>query len=163
MNSKHLGDSYDLVKRVLLDVLKGFGKWSVLHMPTNKLDIASYEKLLGAKVSKTDKGDLFVDPDNGIALKKKSPKHILIDTLIAEIESRPDSLILVFDQSFSRGKEKEGRKKKQRRLRMAGIYSFYYGSHASFLVAGKNKKKVEQAQQRLLGLGIPQEKLSCIA
>lgn len=63
---------------------------------------------------------------------------------------RPDSLVLVFDQSLQRGREAEGLAGKLEALAGAGIRGFAYRSHAAFLLLGLEERSVRAARDLLL-------------
>jgi hypothetical protein len=101
MHLEKFGDSYDVVKRWLISVLKEFGPWSAHPMFTHavsKEEAEMFSQFLGARLISTEvltgrksrkqffepcetERNLFVDPDTGICADfeyhSKKPKQIL--------------------------------------------------------------------------------------
>ena len=175
MKSKFLGDSYDIVKQCLLRWLGALGPWATQPMFTGDItdnDINRYERLLGTRILSTIaltnnmerntyfssarecNEHVFFDPDTGIRLGqprgKKALAYIFGDELIEIAGINPDKLVLVFDQSFARGSEKEQLKIKLRHFREGSVHSVAYVSHACFVLLCKNEDLIEQAFEILL-------------
>jgi hypothetical protein len=176
MHMDHFGDSYDIVKQSLICWLSHFGDWSVHPMFTEKAKpekIAKFQHFLRARViskevltPKTDRdqyfsrarkcGHLFLDPDTGLMLDRargNSIRHLFADEFVRIVECRRDALTLVFDQSFSRCKERERKdcmRRKLDKLAKGGILSFAYVSHECFIVCGRDRKLVSSAYRSVV-------------
>ncbi len=169
------GDSYDIVKRSLLQWLRAFGDWSVHPMFTERVSdagIGAYEALLGAKVVSVDVlgagtdrwaylecaapcGNLFLDPDTGLRMRetygRDAPKYLFAHELRRLVEGRPtDALTMTFDQSLPRGSERSQLESKLRSLQQDGLFGYAYVSHASFVVVGRDRSLVEHSLKHLL-------------
>jgi len=167
---RYFGDSYDLVKLLLISWLRHFGDWSVHPMLTEKAsfeDILAFERFLGAPMISTEvlsldtnrdeylscacsTGNLFLDPDTGLRINstngRRAPEYLFSAELSRIVASRPQALTLVFDQSLQRGRESTAMLGKLRTLMSDGIYSFAYISHACFILAGHDKELIENAR-----------------
>jgi len=174
MDLKHFGDSYDIVKRSLLDWLSDFGPWGAHPMFTHSVtesEAAAFERFLGVALVSTDvlEADsdrqsclspcagfrsIFVDPDTGVRLKRHSARNqacfIFADELVVLATKRPDGLVLAFDQSLRRGEERQDVASKLDYFRKQGVHAFAYISHASFLVLGRSNTLVTEALAQLL-------------
>ena len=132
MNFGHFGDSYDFVKRGILQLLSGSGRWCVHPMftdPDPAHYAADYCWFIGAPVVNTQSfqqvnqnrddwlrpalacpDHLLVDPDTGLPFNdtgaaprdEAGPAFLIPDELVRIATARPDKLTLVFDQSFHR-------------------------------------------------------------
>jgi len=160
MNTKYFGDSYDLVKRVFIQVLKSEG-YTVHVDPMFTDENAAMERdfylLIGAErtLAKSPRSELtalFVDPDIGIG-KKATKKHVTVQNLANRLESY--ALIMVFDQSFQRGHESEGMQEKLSDFSGQGVSGFFFNSHAKFFFGSLRREPVEKCISALLRLGIP--------
>ena len=94
MNPKWFGDSYDIVKKFIVDNLKGIG-YEVYIDPMFTGDWNGKEKdfikFIGAKLSNdfekpVRKSALFIDPDTGVK-EKATPKHIDFKKIIKELRN----------------------------------------------------------------------------
>ena len=129
MNYEKFGDSYDFVKRGILQLLADCGDWFVHPMFTDsERVVAAYWKdychFLGVPAVTTKtlrntgaqrarimvghscQGHLFFDPDTGLNMdtdKREYPreKYLMGSELVAATKARPEKLTLVYDQSFS--------------------------------------------------------------
>ncbi len=177
------GDSYDFVKRSLLQLLGG--DWSIHPMFTESVsseDVTAYEALLGAKVVSTDVleagtdrraylgcaarcGNLFLDPDTGLRMRethgRKAPKYLFAHELRRLVEGRPtDALTMTFDQSLRRGSERSQLESKLRSLGHDGLFGYAYVSHASFVIVGRDRSLVEHSLRHVLDQSrLPQDRL----
>lgn len=130
MNPDWFGDSFDIVKRFFVSVLRCAG-YSV------------YVDLL--------------DPDTGIG-KKPSAQHITIETIAQNLAHH--DVVFSFDQSFSRTRTPlEQMKEKLEALAIYGVHGFYYDSHARFLFAAKSRDAIEEVRKALLAAGLPRKRL----
>ena len=172
MDLKHFGDSYDIVKRSLLDWLSDFGPWGAHPMfthPVTESEAAAFERFLGVALVSTDvlRSDrdayfescgsvrsIFLDPDTGVRLARKGApdraRFIFADELVELSTKRPDGLVLAFDQSLRRGQERQEVKGKLAHFRDRGVHGFAYISHASFLVLGSSSELIRKARSALL-------------
>lgn len=171
MHLKYFGDSYDIVKQVLLSWLKPFGKWSVDPMfddPPADAVLLAFERFLGAEIIQscvlrrdTDRSkyfaaiegceNLFLDPTTGLRIGAgRKPQYLYSDELLRLVECRAKWLTLVFDQSLARGKESAQMEGKIEHLRSQGVAAFAYCSHACFIVAGHDVHLVDRAYRQLL-------------
>lgn len=173
---KHFGDSYDIVKKSLLQWLSDFGPWVAHPMFTrsvNDADASAFSSFLGVRLVSTEAlarardrrayfaacGDyrsIFLDPDTGVRLHattgKRSIEFIFGDELVEIASARSQGLVLTFDQSLARGKEGRGMQTKLEYFLGRGVAGFAYVSHASFLVLGKSDALVCEARDRLLAV-----------
>jgi len=179
-----IGDSYDIVKFSFLRWLGSFGKWSVHPMFTECVsidDVNAFERLLGAKIISTEVlkpetdriayfecallcNHLFLDPDTGLRMRstrgKRGPLFVFASDLIRLSMRRPDSLTLVFDQSLSRGLEREvSLSAKLDELRRDGVFGFAYVSHACFILTSQNRSLLVQAREDFIKKsGLPEKR-----
>jgi hypothetical protein len=184
MNLKHFGDSYDIVKRSLLQWLAPFGPWAVHPMFTQAVtaaEAAKFSRFLGVELVSThilvqssirraylaacnDHRSIFLDPDTGVRLRsgkdKRSSEYIFGDELIDLAAAREEGLVLTFDQALARGREREGIQKKLDHFLARGMDGFAYISHASFLLLGRSAVVVRQAREELLATsGLPNSRI----
>lgn len=165
MNPDWFGDSYDIVKRFFINLLKENGyKVFVNPMFTGNYQGIedSFYYLIGA--SKFDRNNisskkiaLFLDPDTGIG-KRKTSKHVIMVDIIEELKQY--DLVFSFDQSFSRNKIANVQmNEKLKPLSDKGLFGFYYNSHARFLFAGKYRNDMEVVISAILNSGLPKKRL----
>lgn len=168
---KHFGDSYDIVKKSLLNWLAEVGPWVAHPMFTHVVcpkEAKEFEIFLGAPLlscehlhSKSDRKLFFqmcqedsrhgfLDPDTGLKISPGSAgvHHVASSELRDIAQARPNYLIMVFDQSLNRSKKDPPERQIARKLAHFsehGIYGFAYLSHAAFLVVGCRRALVERA------------------
>jgi hypothetical protein len=170
MTEDKLGDSYDTVKRSLLRWLGG--EWSVHPMLTaapskgEAAFVRAYAGLVGASVislmvltrgnrqswlapAHSCLGNLFLDPDKGLALNKPSPQHLSASELVEITKERSQALTVIFDQSFAYGAGEQKILEKLSHLSSLGTCAFANVSHACFIIAGK-RSLVTQARSRVI-------------
>lgn len=186
MRMQFFGDSYDIVKHLLLKWLRHYGEWSLHPMFTHKVsarEVADYEALLGARVisqevllGTTDRakylavaersGNLFLDPDTGLKLKRcrsRSGEYLFADELVTLATNRPTALTMVFDHSLPRGREEPSLKAKMEHLSNKGVSCFAYVSHASFIIASIDRDLVRNVQQYVIAEShLPSERFPCV-
>src|SRR3989339_1485639 len=165
MNPEWFGDSFDIVKRYFIGVVKGQG-YSVFVDPMFTGDgkgiEESFHRFVGApkfdgKKSPGEKTALLLDPDTGIG-KRKTGQHVTIDDCIRELEHH--DLVIVFDQSFARNRTARVQMvEKLNLLSDRGVFGFYYDSHARFLFIGKTWTEVGIAFQAIETSGLPKSRL----
>ena len=125
MHVSHLGDTNDLAKRPLMEVLAPIDEWVVVPMFERTWageDIQRYRRIVGAELSNTDvlpvaNRDLalstksherhaFFDPTTGVSLPAAAnpftPRHICVTELADETLRRPHRLTVSYDQSHNR-------------------------------------------------------------
>jgi len=184
MNLKHFGDSYDIVKKSLLEWLSVFGPWAAHPMFTHAVtdaDAASFSRFLGVGLVSTEVLDrvcdrraylaacgdcrsIFLDPDTGVRLGSakgiRSTEFIFGDELVKIASARPQGLVLTFDQSLARGSEPKQVQAKLDYFLASGVDGFAYISHASFLVLGQSGALVREARDRVLAAsGLPTSRI----
>jgi hypothetical protein len=184
MKFKYFGDSYDIIKKSLIAWLGEFGDWRAHPMFTEPVapDQAElFARFLSAALvsneeltPRTDRatyfspcrsaGNLFLDPDTGISLAPRrgstSINYVFGPELIELSRERPESLTLVFDQSYSRGNQKQQIQAKLAFFATYDVHGFAYWSHATFVVLGANVGLVVRAHDKLLEVsGLPQSRL----
>jgi hypothetical protein len=165
MNASYLGDSFDIVKRFLCEVLKSLG-YEVFIDPMFtgewKEEKSAFFKFLGVepvctKLSYRSCSALLVDPDTGVN-QTGGLKHVSFDRLIFELEQH--ALVLAFDQSFSReANKREAIRRKLDAVSKRGCHGLYYDSHASFLFVSHDVTRLARLRKHLLELGIPAGRL----
>jgi hypothetical protein len=179
MKLSYFGDSYDIVKRSLLQWLSPFGPWQAHPMftePVDSLEAKALSRFLGVPFV-SDKvlragcdrpaylqccfgcESLFLDPDTGIRLKPthgaKAIRYVFASELVDIVKARPGWLTLVFDQSLARGSEVKQIRDKLRHFSVRGVHGFSYTAQASFIVLGQ-ATKVRRARRSLLNAsGLP--------
>jgi hypothetical protein len=170
MHLKHFGDSYDIVKKSILQWLGPFGPWAAHPMFTHDVSAdegEQFSKFLGVPLVSLERlrpdstrqayfsacGDcrsVFLDPSTGVRLHRRggsrSPEFVFGDELVAIASARPEGLVLAFDQSLPRGREVGEILKKLAHFRDQGLQGFAYVSHASFMVVGRSEVVVREAR-----------------
>ena len=183
MRMQFFGDSYDIVKRFLLDTLGDGAPWVAYPMFTHEVtaaDVAAFERFLGASVAsnvvftpgcdrsaglRTPPGAqrVFLDPDIGVRLEQsggaKSAAYVFGPELEELCLSEQDRLVLVFDQSVPRGEERFALEAKLAYFLERGVFGFAYLSHACFLILSANQAMIAQAREALLSKGLPESRL----
>lgn len=186
MRMAYFGDSYDFVKRSLLQCLSKLGPWSVVPMFTETVEAQDADALqlfLGMPLVSTAMltnesrssyfksaamdQHLFIDPNTGLRLKeiggRKGSDYLFGRELLLITEERENYLTMVFDQSLGRAAESARRDEvteKLRELHEKGLFGFAYYSHACFLVLSKDEALVNQARRSVnKGLGLPRLRL----
>ncbi|HEY2323176.1 MAG TPA: hypothetical protein VGJ82_09980 [Thermoanaerobaculia bacterium] len=163
MNTKYLGDSYDLVKRFFSRELTNIG-YEVVADPmfTGPWADADKSRLLNlVQVSPERKNvvgrtALFLDPDTGIH-ERQSRHHVSYARIAGETESY--QLVFSFDQSFSRREAPiTVIRRKIEAMRALGCSAMYYDSHARFLFASR-VDAVMELREHLLSVGLPGSRL----
>ena len=185
MDLKHFGDSYDIVKKSLLQWLASFGPWAAHPMfthPVTDAEANEFSRFLGVRLVSTkvfpassdrssyfaeckDARSIFLDPDTGVRLSSfngvLSWNFIFADELVQLATARPNGLVLSFDQSLARGRERQQVQAKLRHFRSRGVFGFAYVSHAAFLVLSKSDSLIESARDQVVAAsGLPQARLS---
>lgn len=185
MTEDKLGDSYDIVKRSLLQWLGG--EWSVHPMLTatpskgEAAFVSAYTNLVGATIISSTVftqnnrqpwlapahsclGNLFLDPDKGLTLNRRpSPQQLSADELVEITKGRSQALTVIFDQSFDRRDRREQKiLEKLGYLSSPGACAFASVSHACFIIAGE-RSLVTQARSRVIAeSGLPECRLTIV-
>ena len=149
MHPSKFGDSYDIVKRTLLEWLSSCGTWVVhpMYFPKDSetIDEAFMERFsqfLGVSLLNTESAGglrdrnvlvevaslsndhLLLDPDTGLSINPrpqgKGIRHVTVKELVTIANARKGKLTLVFDQSLSRANEKERQRETMVKLRCLG-------------------------------------------
>lgn len=174
MHLKHFGDSYDLVKKLLLQWLAPFGPWGVHPMFTHEVsdaEVAKFSRFLATPVLSTqvlgldtnrgeylstcgDCRSVFLDPDTGVRLHRRerdrATEFIFEDELRTLARARSGGLVMVFDQSLPRGSESVQAQAKLDHFARCDIAGFAYVSQACFLVLGASHQLADEARSHLL-------------
>ena len=176
MRMGYFGDSYDIVKKSLLDCLRSFGNWGVHPMFTEKVseaDAKSFStylqvrlissKILGLDTNRVEyfksidgNENIFLDPNTGLKFnpnrKISKPDYIYFDELETIVKRQQSLLTMVFDQSLARGNERAHLTTKFKNLLAdgKGIEGFAYISHASFLFFSLDKNLLKSAHLEIM-------------
>jgi hypothetical protein len=172
MRDIFLGDSYDLVKRYWREQL---GCVAPLYAHAKFIRPSLHERfttlttipILDLKQLPNTPYGLFLDPHTGIPLPDDSTKRVsnAYATLpyIVELSTQlTPQYLICFDQSIHR-KHKSGLTAEQQReakrsyLRVQGIVSFYYISHAPFVFMARGTTTLRAIRDRLIAIGIPEQ------
>ena len=184
MNLKYFGDSYDILKKTFIGWLFDFGPWAAHPMftkPVTAEEAEKFARFLGARLLSDEcltpkceratyfsqcagVGNLFLDPDTGVRLTKKgglrSVNYVFASELIEWSHARPNSLTIVFDQSYSRGRQEGLMQEKLGYFVAHGVYGFAYSSHAPFLFLSSNKDLSDRARKQIIEVSkLPEERL----
>ena len=179
MKLRYFGDSYDIVKKSLLQWLAAFGPWSAHPMftePVQPSGAEAFSRFLGVPLVSVDVlqpdcdrrsyfdpcrscRSLFLDPDTGVRLQlkhsRRAPEYIFASEVVNLVHARPGSLTLIFDKSLARGREHQQVREKLGHLAAQGVHGFAYVSHASFIVLGE-VDTIRRAHQGVLSTsGLP--------
>jgi hypothetical protein len=163
MNEAWFGDSYDIVKRFFVDVVKANG-YSVYADPMFTGAWRSTEpffKFLGVQDA-TDhavpaRSALFVDPDIGIG-NRRSARHTTIAVIVEKLDRH--DMVFVFDQAFSRALPSRGQlRRKLQQIEEFGAHGFYYDSHARFLFCSRSIDRLRSIRKAVLRTGLPERRV----
>jgi hypothetical protein len=183
LKTQFFGDSYDVVKRFLLQSLAPNAEWAAFPMFTHDVtasELTAYEAFLGLRVvsplaltASTDRADhlsalagyrfIFLDPDTGISIKlrkgERSVKYVFASEVVALCLQDVERLLLVFDQSVPRGGEHKAIADKLAYFRERRIAGFAYLSHACFVVLSASASVCEMARANLISCHLPTSRL----
>jgi hypothetical protein len=102
------------------------------------------------------------DPDTGIRLpgednQTEGRTHIALPTIHEQLRRYAAHAVITFDQSDYRhsGLNLDEQRQAKMRYLEAGLFAFYYVSHAPFLFACPDAKTRQQLLRRLSAFGIP--------
>ena len=166
MKHDYLGDSYDAVKRLWQEALS---EWAPLYAEPRFIPKDLQEKfsrLTGVPMlgdAPSGPSSILNDPDTGIRLpdednQTESRTHIVLPTIRKQLQRHAARAVITFDQSDYRHSglsHDQQRRAKIRYLAEAGLFAFYYVSHAPFLFAFPDANTRQQLRERLLSFGIP--------
>ncbi|MFY9742524.1 MAG: hypothetical protein WA252_14455 [Candidatus Sulfotelmatobacter sp.] len=163
MDESYIGDSYDLVKRFFCQAL---GPIAPLYAHPQFVPLAIREAYVAATTipilgTRPENGfGILLDPDKGVCMGRATRKHASL-SLISEVNrGLCPKYIVCFDQSFDRNRDRrEQMRAKGKILRGEGLWSLYYVSHASFLLAAKGAEALEVIAGALRSAGIPSSRL----
>jgi len=183
MRMDFFGDSYDIVKKFLIQSIAPNADWVAFPMFSHEVDdkkIKAFEQFLGVRVvSKTiistttnrvehlaasaHHRHIFIDPDTGIKLEPthgaNSVKYIFGTELVTLCKGSPERLLLVYDQSVPRGSELKSIREKLAYFRAQNICGFAYVSHACFLILSASSFASKKSYDGLLGSNLPSFRL----
>jgi len=169
MNRIYLGDSYDAVKRLWQQVfVTSAPLYAEPRFIPSELQ-SDFTALTGIPILSAEHPTAFSilnDPDTGIRLpgeKKQSVSlaHTSVPAILDQLRVQNPRCIVTFDQSHHRQhvlNRDEQRLAKMRSLSEAGVFSFYYVSHAPFLFAFSNLDALQEIRALLLHAGIPEKR-----
>lgn len=178
MRMQFFGDSYDVVKKFLLQSVSPGAEWAAFPMFSHDVtaeEVSAFERFLGVRVVSSESltestnraqhlatlaghSHIFLDPDTGIKLKftrADSVKYVFGSELTVLCKQVPERLLLVFDQSVPRGGEKKAMERKLAHFKSEGISGFAYLSHACFVVLSASESTCVRARANLLAAGLP--------
>lgn len=170
MLEKHLGDSYDIVKRFWRDQLDSIGPlYAHSRFVPERLQ-GRYTELttipiLPEELPPSRPFGLFFDPHTRIPLPKEgqaeSPRYAPLSYIVSEHKRLRPRYMLCFDQCHDRlhmmMRKAEQREAKRESLRAQGIASFYYLSHAPFLFMAANVTDLQRVRRKLISSGVPED------
>ena len=164
MNPKYFGDSYDIVKRFFIGILRNSG-YRVYVDPMFTGDWEGLEEqfhdFLGTTANSqykqsSEKTALFIDPDTGIG-RVSTSQHTTIKIIVNELARH--ELVFSFDQSFSRSKDSGIEMREKLNLLISnGASGFYYNSHARFLFASKRSAVIQSLRTNIQRSGLPDQR-----
>ncbi len=162
MNPRGFGDSFDIVKRFFIKILKDAG-YEVYVEPMFTGDGEDNEhrfiSFIGANegTPTSHKSAFFIDPDTGIG-NRTTTKHITIQSIIRYLDKF--EVVMVYDHSFSRSRSIEDQMREKLNLfTKLGGHGFYYNSHARFLFVTKVGTITNKLVHLLQQSGLPRNRL----
>lgn len=172
MQAKYLGDSYDIVKRFWAVSLGG-----IAHLYAHPKFISneiwsSFTAVTTIPILKlvsppTRPFGILLDPHTGIPFPSKSPRltpsHAPLLAIMQLMDALHPRYMICFDQSFHRAAGFTKNKQMQSKmdfLRVHGLPSFYYVSHASFLFITETPERLDMIRHHLAALGIPESRFA---
>jgi len=187
MKPTYLADSYDHVKRVLIEASSS-PHWlaaMLLTVPMSKAQIDGYKTFLRVdaprqflssplplerdhffqalrELADNAKANILLDPCTGLKMnnrfRPKMREYLSLSEFVS-LSVSSDRLLLCFDQSLSRGLEGADRAAKLAALKSKGVSGFYFKSHVSFLCASCSVENVKNWANSLFSIGIPNTRL----
>jgi len=169
MKRDYLGDSYDAVKRLWQQALS---EWAPLYAEPRFIpeDLQKeFTRLTGIPMlpdAPPEPYSILNDPDTGIRLPGKgnqgeSRTHIALPSIRSQFQRPGPRAIITFDQSDYRHSELKRDQQRHAKLRFladAGLFAFYYVSHAPFLFVFPDTESRQQLRERLRSFGIPDDR-----
>jgi hypothetical protein len=183
MRLEYFGDSYDIVKRALLQWLTPLGQWHVQPLFTEDVSLGeatTFARFLGARLVEPFKarteaeckaaldgckgiGNLLVDPDIGVVLplggKSVKRTHVSAAALQVLCAANPGYVIISFDQALRREAPEESLRSKIAWLSEGRTAALAFRSHASFIFCSSSSDRVGEVARLLLGAGLPEWRL----
>lgn len=183
MKIDFFGDSYDIVKRFLLQTIAPGARWAAFPMFTHAVtqdELVAFETFLGVDVVSpgvlAPDGDrvahlaalphqqyIFLDPDTGIRLRpcggRAAANYLFGPEVIDLCLSAPGRLVLVFDQSVPRGRERKAMADKLAYFAERGVHGFAYISHVCFVVLSASEPICAEAAARLAAAALPVQRI----
>ena len=173
MKRQFLGDLYDAVKRLWQEV---FSEWAPLlaeprFIPEDiRDDFTTVTRIPLLNDLPPVVYSIFNDPDTGIRLpdrenQREGVTHINLATIANQLRNPAVRCVLTFDQSHHREPgftPADQRNAKVLWLRNQELHAFYYVSHAPFLFAFSEEADMNEAQELLLTVGIPQSRIGVL-
>lgn len=166
MDQQYLGDSYDVVKRFLRQVLDPIAPlYSYDKFVPDEMQ-SSYTLVTGIPIlAGTPEGrfGVLLDPDTGVPLPTEgsdaaTKRHAPLQFIITLEKRLHPEYMICFDQSYHRKHEltrQAQREAKRDFLRAHGLSSFYYVSHAPFVFVAVKPDTLHAIFDRLILVGIP--------
>jgi len=177
MNTRHLGDANDLAKKDILKTLKAGLNEKIYAIPMftdvfNEEQLAFYKFITHADEIKTKKfehskrkeylaqlpkehfGIIFIDPDIGIKDKFKEGKksfYVHYDEIM--LFATPDNLLVVYDESFDNGKDKESEiRSKIEEFKKRNFFVCYinFNRQLTFALLSRSEPRLEEAMRVLI-------------
>ena len=177
MNTRHLGDANDLAKKDILKTLKAGLNEKIYAIPMftdvfNEEQVAFYKHITSADDIKTEKfehgkrkeyfknlfpegfGIIFIDPDIGIKDKFKEGKksfYVHYDEIM--LFATPDNLLVVYDESFDNGKDKESEiRSKIEEFKKRNFFVCYinFNRQLTFALISQSEKRLEDSKCLLI-------------
>jgi hypothetical protein len=110
---------------------------------------------------------IFLDPDTGVRLhrreRQRSMEVVFAEELVDIAKSRPNGLVLVFDQSVPRGRERQAVQSKLDHFASRGVTGFAYVSQACFLLLGQSSAVVNDARHDLVtASALPEARIATV-
>lgn len=112
---------------------------------------------------------LFADPCTGVVLDggNGNKNHLFTDDVAKLANTKGVSVMICYDQSFSRDSAELKAQKAQDKLRNLRnrkdrVYGFYYCSHASFLIASNRQSTISRIHSQISGYDFDTSRLVCL-
>ena len=166
MKRQYLGDSYDAVKRLWQEIL---AEWAPLHAEPRFIpediqnEFTAFTRIPLLNECRPMFYAILNDPDTGIRLpnrpnQSESRAHIELSTIREQLRNASVQCVITFDQTNHREpglSPKSQRNEKLRWLRHEGLSAFYYVSHAPFLFAFSDPKRMDKVRGLVGRIGVP--------
>ena len=147
MRFEYFGDSYDLVKRALIQPFQARN---------------AMEREIALEACKAT-GNLLVDPDTGVALPQPGRpvkrSHLSVAALQVLCTVNPDHVIVSFDQALRREAPEASLRSKIDWLAERQIAAVAFRSHASFLFCSTSADRAGNVIRLLQAAGLPEWRL----